>query len=634
MTEFSGVWAYNPLIGINLKVSFKRLVKGQSSRVDLRIAQEIQCGWSCGDSGRQRTANRVDVWTRRQTVEPARIQEEPLMANRCIAQTPSAYGCPLLINALLEAGVTRSPEQEIVSADGSRLTYQQFAERVGRLASGLARVGVGPGDTVAIMDWDGCRYLECFFAVPMMGAVLHTVNVRLPAEQILYTINHAEDDVLLVDREFLPLLEQIWERVEAGKRLVLLNDEGAPTQPLPTRLVFDAEYQALLAGAEPWRDFPGLEENTRATTFYTTGTTGQPKGVYFSHRQLVLHTLATRAALAEIDQGWFNARDVYMPLTPMFHVHAWGIPYVATLLGVKQVYCRRFVADSAIALFQRENVTLSHCVPPQLRMLLDSAKAKGIPLSGWKMIIGGASLPQALAREALEFGMSVYAGYGMSEACPTLTLSSLKPKMAGWEAERQIEMRCKAGRALPLVQLRLVDGEMNDLPHDGQAVGELVARAPWLTQGYLQDPEGSEKLWAGGWLHTGDLATIDADGYVKITDRLKDGIKSGGEWVSSLQLEDLILRHPDVAEAAVIGVPDPKWGERPLGLVVAKPGQDVSEAQLRKHLQAFAAEGILPRYGVPDRIVFVEALPKTSVGKLDKKVLRARYAPRAFAAMG
>jgi fatty-acyl-CoA synthase len=548
------------------------------------------------------------------------------MANQCIAQTPSAYGFPLLIKALLEAGVTRAPKQEIVSANGNRLTYQVFAERVGRLASGLARLGVEPGDTVAIMDWDSCRYLECFFAVPMMGAVLHMINVRLLAEQILYTINHTEDDVILVNREFLPLLQQIWDRVDAGKRLVLLHDEGTPIQPLQTRLVFDAEYEALLAGAEPWCDFPDLDENARATTFYTTGTTGRPKGVYFSHRQLVLHTLATRAGLAETGCGLLKEGDVYMPFTPMFHVHAWGIPYLATLLGLKQVYGGRFVADSAVALYRRENVTMSHCVPTQLRMVLDSAKTKGIALSGWKMLIGGASLPHALAREALGLGLDVYSGYGMSEACPILTLSDFMPKIAGWEFERQVERRCKAGRPLPLVQLRLVDGEMNDLPQDGHAVGELVVRAPWLTQGYLKDPEGSEKLWAGGWMHTGDLATIDTDGYVKIADRLKDGIKSGGEWVSSLQLEDLISRHPGVAEVAVIGVPDPKWGERPLALVVAKPGQGVGEAQLRSQLQEFVAEGIIPRYGVPDKIVLVEVLPKTSVGKLDKKALRSRYA--------
>jgi fatty-acyl-CoA synthase len=439
------------------------------------------------------------------------------MANQCIAQTPSAYGFPLLIKGLLESGVTRNPEQEIVSADSTRLTYRQFAERVGRLTSGLASLGVEPGDTVAIMDWDTVRYLECFFAVPMMGAVLHTVNVRLSAEQILYTINHAEDDVILINREFLPLLQQIWDRVDAGKKLVLLNNDGKPTPTAQTALFFNAEYEALLADADPWRDFPDFDENTRATTFYTTGTTGQPKGVYFSHRQLVVYTLATRATLAAIGQGWFKDEDVYMPLTPMFHVHAWGYPYIATMLGVKQVYCGRYVADSAVALFQREKVTLSHCVPTILRMLLDSAKTKGINLSGWKMLIGGAALPQALAREALERGLDVYAGYGMSEACPTLTLSGLMPKMASWAFERQVEIRCKSGQPLPLTQLRIVDGEMNDLPHDGKTSGELVARAPWLTQGYLKDPKGSEKLWAGGWLHTGDVATIDTDGYVKIT---------------------------------------------------------------------------------------------------------------------
>ena len=549
------------------------------------------------------------------------------MAHQRFAQTPSACGFPLLIKSLLESGVTRDPEQEIVSADSTRLTYRQFAERVGRLASGLASLGIEPGDTVAIMDWDTNRYLECFFAVPMMGAVLHTVNIRLSAEQILYTINHAEDDVILINSELLPLLQQIWDSVDAGKKLVLLSNDGKPTPTARTPLFFDAEYEALLAASGPWCDFPDFDENTRATTFYTTGTTGQPKGVYFSHRQLVLHTLSARAALAAMGQGLFKDQEVYMPITPMFHVHAWGFPYIATMLGVKQVYCGRYAADSVVALFQREKVTISHCVPTILRMLLDSAKAKGINLSGWKMIIGGAALPQALAREALELGLDIYAAYGMSETCPILTLSGLMPKMTSWTFERQIEMRCKPGRPLPLTQLRIVDGEMKDLSHDEKTSGELVARAPWLTQGYLKDPKGSEKLWAGGWLHTGDVATIDTDGYVKITDRLKDMIRSGCEWISSLQIEDLILRHPGVAEAAVIGVPDPKWIERPLGLLVAKPCQEVSEEQIRAHLQGFVERGIITSYSVPDRIVFVEALPKTSVGKLDKKVMRERYTP-------
>jgi len=265
-------------------------------------------------------------------------------------------------------------------------------------------------------------------------------------------------------------------------------------------------------------------------------------------------------------------------------------------------------------------------VPTILQMLLANPKVKESGLKGWKVIIGGAALPQALAKQAMQAGIDIFAGYGMSETCPVLTLAHLKPHMEAWDIDRQVEVRCKAGRPVPLVEIRIVDPEMNDLPHDGKSQGEIVARTPWLTQGYLKDPENSEKLWAGGWMHTGDIAVIDADGYLKITDRVKDVIKTGGEWVSSLDLEDLILKHPAIAEAAVIGVPDPKWTERPLAVVVAKPGQQVDEASIKAHLQDFAAKGLISKYGVPERVVFVDALPKTSVGKLDKKVLRQTYA--------
>jgi fatty-acyl-CoA synthase len=544
------------------------------------------------------------------------------MRGRLIEQTASAYGYPLLIKELLRSGLNRAPEQEIVYGDRKRMTYRELGERVGRLASGLAGLGVGPGDTVGVMDWDTTRYLECFYAVPMMGAVLHTINVRLSPEQMLYTINHAEDDVLLVNTEFLPVLGQIWERVEHGKKLVVLNDSGeAPDSPLDV----NEEYEALLARSDPHYPFPELDEDTRATTFYTTGTTGLPKGVYFSHRQLVLHTLAVRSAIAGPGHGRCNEGDVYMPITPMFHVHAWGMPYVATTLGIKQVYPGRYHPDALLELIHRERVTFSHCVPTILQMMLASAKTKGVELSGWKVIIGGAALPQALARQALELGVDVLAGYGMSETCPILTLAHLKPHMEEWDIDRQAEMRCKTGRPVSLVQIRIVDEEMNDVPHDGTSQGEIVVRAPWLTQGYLKDPANSEKLWAGGWLHTGDIAVIDNEGYLKITDRIKDVIKTGGEWVSSLDLEDLLLKHPEVIEAAVIGVPDPKWTERPLAVVVVEPGSPVSEAEIRAHLHDFASRGVISRYGVPDRIVFVDELPKTSVGKLDKKVLRDNY---------
>jgi fatty-acyl-CoA synthase len=545
------------------------------------------------------------------------------MMSDLIEVTPSAYGYPLLIRRILDAGVAAAPTQQIVYADRSRYTYLDLRERVSRLASGLASVGIKPGATVGMMDWDTPRYLEAFYAVPMMGAVLHTLNVRLSPEQILYTINHAKDDVILVNGEFLPLLEQIWDRVTPVKALILLNDSGKPPS---TSLKFAAEYEALLAGANPDFSFPELDENTRATTFYTTGTTGLPKGVYFSHRQLVLHTMALAAVLTGVGQGRFNAVDVYMPATPMFHVHAWGVPYLATLLGVKQVYPGRYVPDLLTKLIQTEKVTFSHCVPTILMMILASAKEKNIELSNWKVIIGGAPMPQALARQALSSGIDVFSGYGMSETCPTLTIAQLKPEMQNWDTDRQVEIRCRAGRPIPFVELRIVDAELNALPHDGKSQGEILVRAPWLTQGYLGDPANSEKLWLGGWLHTGDIGVVDPDGYLKITDRMKDVIKTGGEWVSSLDLEDLIMKHPAIAEAAVIGVPDPKWTERPLAVVVVKDDRKVSEDEVKVMLSDFAAKGLISRYGVPDRIVFIDALPRTSVGKHDKKVLREVYA--------
>ncbi len=547
------------------------------------------------------------------------------MSEQLIERTPSAYYNPLLIKSLLDNPIRQLPEQEIVYGDFKRQTYRDLGARVSRLASGLAGLGVRRGDTVAVMDWDSHRYLECFFAVPMMGAVLHTVNIRLSPEQILYTINHAEDDVILVNTEFLPILESIRDRIEPVKKLVLLNDTG---QTPATTLDIGAEYETLLASGDPDYKFPDFSEDARATTFYTTGTTGLPKGVYFSHRQLVLHTFGTLAALTGTGQGRFNRNDVYMPITPMFHVHAWGIPYVATLLGVKQIYPGRYVPEQLLSLIQRENVTFSHCVPTILQMLLASPKVEEIDLSRWKVTIGGAALPQALAKQARDRGVDIFTAYGMSETCPLLTLAHLKPHMLDWDEERQLEIRCKTGLPLPLVELRVVDEDMNDLPHDGTTSGEVVVRSPWLTQGYLKDPQTSEQLWRGGYLHTGDIGTIDQEGYLKITDRLKDVIKTGGEWISSLELEDLILKHPAVAETAVVGIPDPKWGERPLALMVLKPDRtgQVDETTIRNWLKDFADKGIISKWGIPDRVLFVDSIPKTSVGKLNKKEMRQQYA--------
>ena len=534
-----------------------------------------------------------------------------------IQRSASAVEPALVINRILEAGVRKAPNQTI-TYKGRDYTYRELEERVHRLAGALAAQGIKPGDTVAVMDWDTNRYLEAFFAIPMMGAVLHTVNVRLSPEQILYTINHAKDDAILVNSEFLPVLEELKDRIEPVKTYILLDDDGVKgSDSLPLA----GEYEALLADAPARYAFPELDENTRATTFYTTGTTGLPKGVYFSHRQLVLHTFAGRNTMSGVGQGRFNEDDVYMPITPMFHVHAWGIPYMATLMGVQQVYPGRYEPATLLKLLVSKKVTFSHCVPTIIQMLLQAEAAKSVDLSGWKVIIGGSALPKALAMGALERGIDIYTGYGMSETCPLLTLAQLTPELENADLETQADYRTRTGRPVAMVQLRIVDGEMNDVPHDGKSQGEVVVRAPWLTQGYLNDPEKSEELWAGGWLHTGDVAVMSDDGWLKIVDRIKDVIKTGGEWVSSIDLEGLVLQHPGVGECAVVGVPDAKWGERPVALVV-KSG-DADEEGIKALIADYAEKGIISRYGIPDRVIFVDALPRTSVGKLDKKKMRA-----------
>lgn len=539
----------------------------------------------------------------------------------------SAYYYPLLIKQLLHTALVNAADKEIVYRDLKRFSYRGFRHRIGQLANALAGLDVKHGDTVGVMDWDSHRYLECYFAVPMMGAVLHTVNIRLSPEQLIYTINHAEDDVLLVNAEFLPLLEQIKNQLTTVKHFIFIDDSGIPGQSTP---LFAGEYEDLLAEQQDNFEFRDFDENTRATTFYTTGTTGDPKGVYFSHRQLVLHTLAGMAALGTPEShGRFQKQDVYMPITPMFHVHAWGIPYMATTLGLKQVYPGRYSPGVLLGAIEREKVTFSHCVPTILHMLLNSEEVKNVDLSSWKVIIGGSALPKALCKSAMDRGIDIFTGYGMSETCPILTLAHLSADMLDLNAHEQVEYRCKSGHPIPLVDLRIVDDEMNDVEHDGKATGEVVVRAPWLTQGYFKDPENSEKLWAGGYLHTHDVANIDAHGYLKICDRTKDVIKTGGEWLSSLEIEDIVTKHAAVSEAAVIGVVDEKWGERPMALVVIKPGCElkVTEDEIKALVMEQVEQGTISRWAVPDRVLFVDALDKTSVGKVDKKELRRKYRP-------
>ncbi|MEM5450147.1 fatty acid--CoA ligase [Paraburkholderia guartelaensis] len=539
--------------------------------------------------------------------------------------TPSAHAYPLLIKQLLHTPFVQAPGQEIVYRGQLRMTYSTLRERIARLASGLKGLGVQHGTTVAVMDWDSHRYLECYFAVPMMGAVLQTVNVRLSPDEIAYTIDHAGAEVLLVHTDFLPVVEAIKDKLENVHTFVYIDEPDSVAAA--HSIDFVAEYEAMLAQSEAHYDFPDFDENTRATTFYTTGTTGLPKGVYFSHRQLVLHTLTLMAALASPVSGQrFHRGDVYMPLTPMFHVHAWGMPYIATVMGVKQVYPGRYMPDRLLHLVRDEGVTFSHCVSTILHMLLNNAESESVDLSKWKIVIGGGALPQGLARSALERGIDIFAGYGMSETGPVLSLAQLPIGSEAIDLDEQVRLRCKTGFPVPLVDLRVVDEEMNDLPRDGKASGEIVVRTPWLTQGYLKNPEASEQLWAGGYLHTQDIANIDPTGNLQITDRIKDVIKSGGEWVSSLEIESLISLHAATAEVAVIGIKDEKWGERPVALVVLKPGAKASESDIKQHVMTFATSGRISKYAVPQIVKFVDALKKTSVGKIDKKWLREQFA--------
>ena len=544
------------------------------------------------------------------------------MNDLLIERTASAYTYPLLIKNLLAYPVVNNPDREIVYRDQLRFDYRTLRERICRLANALTALGVKPGDTVAVMDWDSHRYLECFYAVPMIGAVLHTINVRLSPDQILYTIDHAEDDIILVHSDFLPILESIKGRVDTVHAYVLLSDNQ--NQP-ETHVPLVGEYEELLAAASPEFIFPDLDEHTRATTFYTTGTTGMPKGVYFSHRQLVLHTLGALAAIGTPKtQGRLHQQDVYMPITPMFHVHAWGLPYVATALGLKQVYPGRYAPEMLLNLIAQEGVTFSHCVPTILHMLLSHPQVQKTDLSRWKVIIGGAAMPQTLCLAALKLGIDIFTGYGMSETCPVVALAHVPEDQLDKPIEEQVAIRCKTGRPIPLVGMHLVDEEMRDVPADGESSGEIVLRAPWLTQGYLKDHHNSEQLWHGGYLHTGDVANVDAVGYFKITDRAKDVIKIAGEWVSSLELEDLLAQHETVKEVAVIGMPDDKWGERPLALVVAGEAAP-NEKELISFVKGFVDSGRLSRHALMLKVMVVDEIDKTSVGKIDKKLLRQKH---------
>ncbi len=530
---------------------------------------------------------------------------------------------PLTIGSLLKQSIHRRGTGEVVYGK-SRYTWTKLYDRVNGLASGLSSMGVTAGSTVAVVDVDTNRYLEAYYAVPMLGAILHTVNIRLPPEQMGYTMAHADDEFILVRDEFLPLASKVMPQLKSLKGVVTMSDSGA----MPAGSPPDSRFYDDLLSSTTHFDFPEVDENAQASLFYTSGTTGMPKGVFFTHRQLVLHTLGLGVALADSPVK-FDSTDVLMPLVPFFHVHGWGFPYLAGMLGMKFVLVGKYDPKNILENLQRENVTISDMVPTVLNLVLNHPDAPQYKeaFSRWKVIIGGAALPKELALTAQRLGMTVIAGYGMSETGPVLTIGSPKDELRDLPMDERLDkILLQAGLPIPLVEYRVVGTDMKDVPRDGKTLGEVVVRSPWLTDGYYKEPEKSDLLWAGGWLHTGDLAVLDEKGTLMIRDRLKDVVKSGGEWISTLLLEDLLTRHPAVLEAAVIGAKDAKWGERPLAVVCLKSGMSASEQDLKAHLERFVEEGRIAKFWVPDRMVVSGTpLPKTSTGKLDKKPLREAY---------
>ena len=518
---------------------------------------------------------------------------------------------PLTVGHIFEHGRTLYADSVVVTseADGvRRIEFGALADRADQLAAGLRRLGVRPGDRVATFGWNNSEHQEAYFAIPGMGAVMHTVNIRLSAEQIRYVIGHAEDSVLIADASLAPVLGPVLADGRPGTlRHVIVYGDG-DRSALPGAI----DYEELLAAERPGFAWPETDERSAAAMCYTSGTTGLPKGVVYSHRSTFLHTLGVCSGEAL----GLSQYDRLLPVVPMFHGNAWGMPYAAWLVGADLLLPNRFAQAAPLARFiAAERATLAMAVPT---VWYDVLGLDGVDLSSLRMIMcGGAAVPRSLI-EAYEqrFGVRVVQGWGLTETSPVASLS-FPPKHG--PAGSAIDYRATAGRPLGGVEARVVDDEGKVLPRDGHATGEIEVRGPWVTAGYYKDPAPDK--FRDGWLRTGDVGRIDAHGYITISDRAKDVVKSGGEWISTLELESAILTHPAVREAAVIATPDERWGERPLACITCVPGQSVTPEEIRAHLA-----GRVVKWWLPEQWVFLDEVPRTSVGKHDKKLLRERQA--------
>ena len=531
---------------------------------------------------------------------------------------------PLTLKNLLERNRLLFSKKEVFSrllARDFRYTYGDYQKRVRRLANVLKELGVEPGDRVGTLAWNHHRHLELYFAIPCSGAVMHTLNLRLFPDQLTYVINHAEDKVIFVDPDLLPLLEGIAPALKTVRHFVIMADEG---EQLPeTRLSPVHSYEELLSRAPEEYAFPDLDEWSPAAMCYTTATTGNPKGVVYTHRGLFLHSLACAAA----DMMGIREEDVVMPVVPMFHANAWGSPFVAVWMGSKLVLPgRRLDPGSLAGLIEQERVTITLGVPTiwlgLLQLLEGGAK---YDLSSLRfLLVGGSAAPEGMIRSFREkYGLYVQHAYGMTETTPLATLTRIKSYLKDAPADRFYKVAAKQGVIAPGLEMKVVDEAGREVPWDGKTMGELCLRGPWIAKEYYREPERSAEAIRDGWLHTGDIVTVDEEGYIFIMDRSKDLVKSGGEWISSVDLENTIMAHPAVAEATVIGIPHEKWQERPLACVVLKEAYKgkVSKEEILDFLRDKVA-----RWWIPDDVVFLEAIPKTSVGKFNKKQLRQMYA--------
>jgi fatty-acyl-CoA synthase len=525
---------------------------------------------------------------------------------------------PLTIRHIFEHGRELYGDSEVVTSEAEgtrRIRFDALADRAGQLAAGLRRLGVGPGDRVATFGWNNSEHQEAYFAIPCMGAVMHTLNIRLSADQLRYIIGHAEDSVIILDASLAPALGPVLtgagDELKTVRHLIVYGE--GDRSALPAHL----DYSELLAAEKPGYPWPGIDEHQAAAMCYTSGTTGLPKGVVYSHRSAFLHTLGVCSGEAL----GLSQYDRVLPVVPMFHGNAWGMPYAAWLVGADLLLPNRFAQAAPLAAFiAAERATLAAAVPT---VWYDILALESADLSSLRMILcGGAAVPRSLI-EAYEqrLGVRVLQGWGLTETSPVASLS-FPPKHG--PAQRALEYRATAGRPLGGVEARVVDDDGKVLPRDGHATGEIEVRGPWVTAAYYKDP--APEKFRDGWLRTGDVGRIDARGFITISDRAKDVVKSGGEWISTLELEAAILTHPAVREAAVIAVPDERWGERPMAWLVLRPGQSVTPEELRAHL---SGQGVV-KWWLPDYWAFVDTVPRTSVGKYDKKLLRARNAERSL----